>query len=68
MERPKPGLVTNWGALRKGQSVRFYTADGWKKGHVASTYLNSASVVWAQGASTKLTRVYDLRNIQALDS
>lgn len=54
----------NWGALRKGQAVKFYTADGWKKGTIATVYDNSCSVLWNVGSNNKTTRVYDIRNIK----
>lgn len=53
-----------WGQFRRGQKVRFYTADGWKKGVVAHVYDNSATVSWSVGSINKTTRVYDTRNIK----
>ena len=54
----------NWGSLRKGMTVRFYTASGWKKGTIAAVYDNSCSVLWYVGSTEKITRVYDTRNIK----
>ena len=54
----------NWGSLRKGQAVKFYTADGWKKGTIANVYENSCSVLWSVGSTNKTTRVHDIRNIK----
>lgn len=65
MDRTGSVPVSNWGALRKGQVVHFYTGDGWKKGNVATVYANSVSVVWNRGAKDSTTRVYDLRNVRA---
>lgn len=67
MDRAGSVSVSNWGALRKGQAVRFYTGDGWKKGSVSSTYQNSVAVAWSRGANPATTRVYDLRNIRTTD-
>lgn len=54
----------SWRELRVGQSVKFYASAGWKKGTVSSTYDNSCSITWSQGSVTKVTRVYDTRNIR----
>lgn len=54
----------NWGSLRKGMTVRFYTASGWKKGTIAAVYENSCSVLWYVGSTEKITRVYDTRSIK----
>lgn len=54
----------SWRELRVGQNVKFYTAQGWKKGTVSSTYDNSCSITWAQASTTKVTRVYDVRNVR----
>ena len=54
----------NWGQFRKGQEVKFYTAAGWKKGHVTAVYDNSCSVTWSAGSTNKTTRIYDDRHIK----
>jgi hypothetical protein len=54
----------NWGQFRKGQEVEFYTAAGWKKGHVTAVYDNSCSVTWSAGSTNKTTRIYDDRHIK----
>lgn len=56
----------SWGSLRKGQPVRFYTCDGWKKGVVGTVYLNSCSILWSSGSTHKTTRVYDTRNVKPI--
>ena len=56
----------SWGSLRKGQPVRFYTCDGWKKGVVGTVYLNSCSILWTSGSTHKTTRVYDTRNVKPI--
>ena len=56
----------NWGVFRKGQPVRFYTCDGWKKGVIGIVYPNSCSVLWTSGSTNKTTRVYDTRNVKPI--
>ena len=46
------------------QEVSFYTANGWKKGIVRQVSTNSITVTWKQNADTRITRVYDVRNIK----
>ena len=67
MGRPGRPVLT-WADLTKGQQVHFYSGDGWKKAHVSHPSQISCSVVWQQGAKTRTTRVYDLRNIQHADA
>jgi hypothetical protein len=56
--------VLTWTQLRKGQTVVFYTADGWKRASVASVTDHSCSVTWTIGSTTKTTNVYDTRNLR----
>ena len=46
------------------QAVNFYTANGWKKGIIREISTNSITVTWKQNADTRITRVYDVRNIK----
>jgi formyltetrahydrofolate synthetase len=58
--------VLNWASFHKGQRVRFYTGDGWKKGVVGKVDLSSCTIRWTANSNDKLTRVYDTRNVQPL--
>lgn len=65
----RPGTELNsWKQLRRGQAVHFYTADGWKKGHISYVNTNSVTVLWDQGSTQRNTNVYDLRNIRIQDT
>lgn len=46
--------------------MEFYTASGWKKGVIADVYENSCTVLWNQGSTRKVTRVYDERNVRPI--
>lgn len=61
---PSQRNPVSWRELRRGQNVKFYTANGWKKGTVSETYDNSCSITWSQGSTNKTTRVYDTRNVR----
>lgn len=67
MGRPGTELIS-WRQLSKDQPVHFYTADGWRKGHVSDINTNSATVLWDQGSTQRNTNVYDLRNIRLNDA
>jgi len=56
--------VLSWDSLHKGAEVRFYASSTWKKGHIAGTYPDSASVAWDVGSTVRVTRIYDLRNLR----
>jgi hypothetical protein len=56
----------NWSVFKRGQAVKFYTADGWKKGTVTHVNPNSCSVLWYVGSTQKTTTVYDTRNIKPI--
>lgn len=56
----------SWSRLKRGKEVEFYTASGWKKGVVADVYENSCTVLWNQGSTRKVTRVYDERNVRPI--
>lgn len=53
----------NWDCFRKGQEVRIRSSCGWMRGHVTDVHSDSVSAVVTRGATEKLVRVSDLRNI-----
>ena len=53
-----------WAELKPLPPVDFYTGDGWKKGIVRTVAATSVTVAWKQGSDTKITRIYDTRNIK----
>lgn len=67
MGRPG-GPVASFRQLRPGNHVHFYSADGWKKGHISQVHDASASIRWSQGSNEKITNVYDTRNIRFVQS
>ena len=67
MGRPGSELIS-WKQLHKDQAVHFYTADGWRKGHISYVNTNSVTVLWDQGSTQRNTNVYDLRNVRLNDT
>ena len=67
MGRPG-GAVASFAQLRPGQHVHFYSADGWKKGHIWKTHDSYSAIKWAVGSNEKITNVYDTRNIRFVQS
>ena len=50
--------------FKRQQPVSFYTGNGWRKGVIRDISVNSITVTWKQNADTRITRVFDVRNIK----
>lgn len=62
MGRPHTRIL-NWKQLRPGQSVVFYTGDGWKKGMVTAIHDSHCTILHTNGSNSRSTNVYDKRNV-----
>jgi len=53
-------VISNWGALRIGQTVKIFMGAGWLKGTVRTKFTDSVVIQ----LDRRTARCYDLRNIK----
>jgi sRNA-binding protein len=57
---PEIAVISNWGVLRIGQTVKIFMGAGWLKGTVRTKFKDSVVIQ----LDRRTARCYDLRNIQ----